>query len=93
MRTAQRKTKLVANKVINVVRATPQRGYKVKIEFNDGVVRTIDFGPFLESSHNPQIREFLDPKRFASFRIRDGELMWGDFELCFPIGDLYEGRI
>ncbi len=93
MKTAERKPKRAANKVLKVVRATALRGYKLKIEFDDGVVRTIDFGPFLESSHNPQIREFLDAKRFAEFQIQDGDLMWGDFELCFPIADLYEGRI
>ena len=93
MKTAQRKPKPAGNKTINIARATLQKGYKVKIEFDDGVVRTIDFGPFLESSRNPQIREFLDRKRFAKFEIQDGDLMWGDFELCFPIADLYEGRI
>jgi hypothetical protein len=93
MKTVRRRPKLGVDKAISVVRATSLKGYKLKIEFDDGVGRTIDFGPFLESSHNPQIREFLDAKRFAKFKILDGDLMWGDFELCFPIADLYEGRI
>jgi hypothetical protein len=93
MKLARPNPKLAAKRVIDIVRATPFRGYKLKIEFSDGIVRTIDFRPFLESSQNPQIREFLDPQRFSQFRIQDGDLMWGDYELCFPIADLYEGRV
>jgi hypothetical protein len=39
------------------------------------------------------IRAYLDPDRFAQFAIRDGDLMWGDYELCFPVADLYENTI
>ncbi len=36
---------------------------------------------------------FLDRARFAEFAVRDGDLIWGDYDLCFPIADLYENRI
>ena len=69
------------------------KGYVLRLSFSDGVQRTIDFRPFLNGSTNPQIRAFLDPKKFASFSVNDGDLVWGDWALCFPIGDLYRGKI
>ncbi len=93
MKLASRTKRLAKDAVIEVESAQRESGYKLKILFSDGVSRTIDFRPFLDASGNPLIRAFLDPSRFAGFAIRDGDLMWGDYEMCFPIADLYEGRI
>ncbi|WP_404357410.1 hypothetical protein [Methylotuvimicrobium sp. KM1] len=30
---------------------------------------------------------------FADFRVEYGELIWGDYELCFPVIDLYRNTI
>ena len=65
----------------------------MRLAFDDGKTQTIDFEPFLRAARNPAIRDFLDMEKFKSFRIEHGNLMWGDFELCFPIADLYSGRI
>lgn len=27
------------------------------------------------------------------FKIEFGDLVWGNYEMCFPIWDLYEGNI
>jgi hypothetical protein len=93
MKLAPRSKKFAKNAIIEVVRARLDSGYKLEVNFSDGTSRILDFQPFLESSGNPMIRAFLDPSRFAEFAIRDGDLMWGDYEMCFPIADLYEGRI
>jgi hypothetical protein len=29
----------------------------------------------------------------AVFTLRDGDLDWNDYELCFPIADIYEGHL
>jgi DUF971 family protein len=34
--------------------------YAIRIYFNDGVNRLVDFKPFLESSLHPSIRKYLD---------------------------------
>ncbi len=39
------------------------------------------------------IRVYLDPRKFANFRLEYGNLIWDDYELCFPIVDLYEANI
>ena len=53
----------------------------------------VDFRSFLTQSNNPDIRAWLAPEKFATFRIDYGELIWGDYELCFPVMDLYCNRI
>jgi len=78
---------------INILSADPDGDYRLRLRFDDGVVQSVDFLPFLSRSHHPDIRRFLDPGRFASFHLEFGELVWGDFDLCFPIMDLYHNRI
>ncbi len=53
----------------------------------------IDFYPFLSASLNPLIRKYLDPEEFSRFEINEGDLEWNDYDLCFPIADLYENKI
>jgi hypothetical protein len=68
-------------------------GYKLCIHFDDGHESAVDFGPFLKGSVHPSIRTYLDLKRFKNFTVEDGFLHWNDFDLVFPIADLYAGRI
>jgi len=93
MKPTTRKRKLAKGAIVDVVRARRMSGYKVNIQFSDSTSRTVDFRSFLQSSTNPLIRAFLDPKRFSRFAVRDGDLMWGDYEMYFPIANLYEWRI
>jgi hypothetical protein len=53
----------------------------------------VDFGPFLKNSEHPSIRAHLVLKRFKNFTVEDGVLHWNDFDLVFPMADLYEGKI
>ena len=78
---------------INIVTAEQVGEYRLKLSFNDGKDQVVDFFPFLSHSRHPDIRGFLDPARFAEFRLEYGDLVWGDYELCFPIMDLYRNRI
>lgn len=78
---------------INVISAEPDGDYRLRVRFDDGVVQTIDFLPFLSRSRHPDIRSFLDLERFGSFRVDHGDLVWGDYDLCFPMLDLYYDRI
>ncbi|MCK9210638.1 MAG: DUF2442 domain-containing protein [Ignavibacteriaceae bacterium] len=67
--------------------------YVVRIFFSDGITRLVDFKPFLESSLHPSIRKYLDETKFSQFRIIEGNLNWNDYDLIFPIADLYEGKV
>ncbi|MGA3179762.1 MAG: DUF2442 domain-containing protein [Verrucomicrobiota bacterium] len=68
-------------------------GYKIRLTFNDGTVRIMDFEPFLRKSSNPDITQYRQLRKFKSFRLDYGDLMWGDYEMIFPIADLYRGEI
>lgn len=67
--------------------------YKLLLTFSDGAVRVVDFGPFLEKARNPDTTDYRDVKKFKSFRIHYGDLVWGDYQMIFPIMDLYHGTI
>lgn len=67
--------------------------YRLRVFFSDDSVREIDFAPFLRQSTHPEIRKYLDIKKFKGFHLLNGDLMWGDYELLFPIHKLYDGKI
>lgn len=67
--------------------------YGVEIKFNDGTQRIVDFGDFLKQARNPMFTKYRRLKEFKSFHIHDGDLMWGDYEMIFPISDLHHGDI
>lgn len=67
--------------------------YKVDIKFNDGTRRVVDFAPFLKTALNPMFTKYRRVEKFKSFRIEHGDLMWGDFEMIFPIENLHRGKI
>ena len=79
--------------IINIVAAEQTGDYRIRLTFDDGTAQVIDFKPFLQRSQHPDIRAYLDVARFAAFRIEYGELVWGDYDLCFPIVDLYHNRL
>jgi hypothetical protein len=79
--------------IINIVSAELAGDLRIRLLFNDGTRQEVDFKPFLSASAHPQIRAYLNPEQFSAFRIEYGELVWGDYDLCFPVADLYSGRI
>ena len=78
---------------INITAAERVGDYCLHLTFNDGTEQTVDFKPFLSLSHHPDIRAYLEPARFAAFSIKYGESVWGEYELCFPIIDLYRNQL
>lgn len=79
--------------VINVVSATQTGEYRLRLRFDDGTEQEVDFAAFLNRAQHPEIRAYLEQTRFSSFRLENGELVWGDYDLCFPMIDLYKNQI
>jgi DUF971 family protein len=79
--------------IIEITSARYIGDYAIRIYFSDGVNKLVDFKTFLESSFHPSIRKYLDEALFKEYRIIDGNLNWNDYDLIFPIEDLYEGEI
>ena len=67
--------------------------YAIRIRFSDGKERLVDFKPFLSKSLHPSIKKYLDENKFSNFSLTDGNLNWNDYDLIFPLSDLYNGQI
>ncbi len=67
--------------------------YVFRIKVNDGNERIVDFKPFLSKSLHPAIKKYLDENKFSDFSLIDGNLNWNDYDLIFPVSDLYSGKI
>lgn len=85
--------RLAKDAIVDIEQAQYIGGYKLHLLFSDGKERLVDFAPFLRNSVNPLIRKYLALDNFLSFSVEYGDLFWNDYDLCFPIADLYEGRI
>jgi len=80
-------------KYLEIVQAEYVSGYKIRLTFNDGMVRVMDFEPFLRKALNPDTTKYRQLRNFKKFHLHYGDLMWGDFEMIFPMMDLYHGTI
>lgn len=67
--------------------------FAIRLLFSDGVMRLVDFKPFLEASLHPSIHKYLDENKFKQLEIVDGNLNWNNYDLIFPLEDLYKGEI
>jgi len=70
--------------VISIIKADYIEEYKIRFTFSDGVDKLIDFSDFLQNAKNPMARKYS---------IEYGDIVWNDYEMCFPIWDLHEGNI
>ena len=69
--------------------------YRIAFRFTDGHSTEIDFHAFLTAQgQNPMATQFLDVTRFKDFSIEQRvDLVWGDWEMCFPFAALYAGDL
>lgn len=74
--------------------ATDMGNLTVCLTFNDNTVQTVDVGEFIRRHPHPQYNKYLDAKKFRRFNIENGNIVWGkNWDLVFPVEQLYEGRI
>ena len=79
--------------VIEVTSANYIGDFAIRILFSDGNEKLVDFKPFLLKSLHPSISKYLNENLFKQFKIINGNLNWNDYDLIFPVHDLYEGHI
>ena len=82
-----------ATNYLEITEAKHVSDYKIRLVFNDGTVRVMDFEPFLRKARNPDITQYRQMRRFKTFRLHYGDLMWGDFEMIFPLEDYYSEKV
>jgi hypothetical protein len=93
MRIVEEINHLSAQKQLSIIEAIYEGNFKIKIKFNDNTLALIDFKPFLTKSVHPEIRKYLKEDIFKSFSIIGGNMNWNDYDMIFPLEDLYEGKI
>lgn len=77
---------------MKIVDAVYAGDLSLKITFNDGFVRTVDFRGFLSAHPHPQHDKYNDPDLFKTFLIENGNIVWGkDWDMVFPVESLYSG--
>ena len=79
--------------IISIQEVSYKGDYKINFRFSDGVERTIDFEEFLKKSKNPMTAKYLNKELFKSFTLDYGDIVWNNYELCFPVWDLHKGEI
>ncbi len=78
---------------LEITQAEYAGAYKIGLQFNTGMRRIVDFRPFLDHATNPDTTGYRSLAKFKSFRVEHGDLVWGDFQMVFPIADLYSGTL
>ena len=81
------------SKIISITKAHYLDNYKIYLQFNDGKENILDFKDFITKSQHPDIKKYEDKNLFKKFNLEYGELQWNDYDLAFPIYDLYKGTI
>lgn len=93
MRITEQYTAQIEQDNLSVTEAHYIGDFAIRLTFTDGYKKLVDFKPFLEQARHPAIKRYLDEQRFKKFQLIDGNLDWNDFDLCFPIEDLYRNAI
>ena len=76
-----------------VERASHLDGYVLSLDFSSGVTKQVDFAPFILNASHPDVQKYRDLEMFKQFTVADGDLYWNDYELCFPVADLYQNHL
>ncbi|NUO82704.1 DUF2442 domain-containing protein [candidate division KSB1 bacterium] len=79
--------------VIEIIHAEYVDGFRIHLWFNDGKEHVVDFTPFLEKARNSALKKYRAVREFNKFKLVYGNLDWNDYEMCFPVADLHEGKI
>lgn len=81
------------NDVIDIISAEYVDNHRIKFSFSDGHKQIVDFGPFIKKSLHPSVRKYLKIELFKQFEIIGGGVGWNDYEMCYPLEDLYNDTI
>lgn len=63
---------------MNVTRAQYIKDYTLKVWFDNGESRTVDFSAVILTSSNALVAQFADKAKFQQFAIDEGVLTWNN---------------
>ncbi len=80
-------------KTLAILKAKYINGLKLELSFSDLTKQIVDFEMFLAKSNLPDLKKYRKVQNFKKFKIKSGNLVWGDFEMLFPLEDLYNNQL
>ena len=83
----------VSEEIIHIEDVEYLGDFKINLIFNDGISKTVDFKNFLKKSLHSSLKKYQNQTESQKFQLIDGNLNWNDYEMIFPVADLYEGNI
>ena len=60
-----------------ITEATNEGNLSVTLRFSDNTSQTVDIGAFIRRHPHPQYNKYLDPKKFRTFTLDGGNIVWG----------------
>ena len=79
---------------LQVIKAADAGNLCIQIVFSDGFKSTVDIGDFIRRHPHPQYNKYLDPIKFRTFTVENGNVVWGrNWDLIFPIEQLRAGYL
>lgn len=79
--------------IIDVINAEYAGDFSIHLQFSDGSSRLVNFKDFLSRAIHPSIKKYANEEKFRQFKLVDGNVNWNDFDMVFPVWDLYTGKI
>lgn len=78
---------------IKIKSAIHQSGHVLEITFSDDHIESVDFSKFIFSTRHPDYLKYKSINEFLTFDIIGGNLNWDNYQMIFPISDLYNNKI
>ena len=66
---------------------------KIKLGFSNGKSKIVDCKYFLRENAHPSLKKYLKISEFKKFKVLNGNLNWNNYEMMFPIEQLYKGKV
>ena len=77
-----------------ITNATDAGNLSVELSFSDKTTQVVNIGEFIRQYPHPQYNKYLDPRKFRTFKLEHGNIVWGkNWDLMFPIEQLHAASI
>ena len=81
-------------KGLYITEATDVGNLSVRLSFSDKTSQVVNIGEFIQKHPHPQYNKYLDPRKFRTFKLEEGNIVWGkNWDLMFPIEQLHRAKI
>ncbi len=79
--------------ILLIERAKYLSEFKIKLGFSNGKSKIVNYKYFLHENAHPSLKKYLKISEFKKFKVLNGNLNWNNYEMVFPIEQLYKGKV